>query len=107
MKYYSQVTKQLYDSTAELVKAERAVEQKRIAAEKAEKAKREERASRAKEVENALKAANEMQVKAAQLLQNFTKDYGYFHMSYTSDENENETEDAADIFLNLLNDFLA
>lgn len=106
MKYYSQVTKHLYNSTEELVKAEREVELKRVAAEQAEKAKKAQRAARAKEVEDALKAANEAQVKAAQVLKDFTKDYGYFHMSYSSD-NEDAKEDNTDFFLNLLNDFLA
>ena len=67
MKYYSDVTKQLYESKEELIKAE-------VEATKAKT----DRAERAKEVTEALKAANEASKKANKLLNEFVKDYGSF-----------------------------
>lgn len=67
MKYYSQITKKLYDTQDELTKAE-------IEAVKAKS----DRAERAKEVENALKAANDASKKANDLLSAFVRDYGSF-----------------------------
>lgn len=86
MKYYSDVTKQLYDSEKELVAAETKVEEVKAKKVAEEKAKKEARATRAKEVENAIKAADEAQAKANKLLSDFTKDYGYFHMSYSTED---------------------
>ena len=112
MKFYSQITNQLFNSEAELNAAEAKFKEaelkKKIEAEKAEKAAKAmkaERAARAKEVENAFKEANEAQAKATKLLRNFTKDYGYFHMSYSTDDNEQE-ENTIPNFFNLLTSFL-
>ena len=107
MKFYSEVTKQLYDSENQLKLAEEKI--KKAEAEKlaAEKAKKEARATRAKEVEKALKDANEAQAKAIQLLKDFTKDYGYFHMSYSTDDAEKVTKKTDNFdFFDLLNSFL-
>ena len=54
----------------------------------AERVKKEARAKRAKEVEEAIKKANEAQTTAVKLLREFTKDYGYFHMSYSGNDVE-------------------
>lgn len=88
MKFYSELTKRLYNTEKELVEAETKV--KNAEAEKiaAEKAKKEARAIRAKEVENAIKEAAKAQEKASTLLKNFTNDYGYFHTSYTTEDAE-------------------
>lgn len=67
-----------------------------------EKIKKETRARRAKEVEEAIKTANEAQTKANKLLRDFTKDYGYFHMSYSSEDANKESVN----FFDLLNSFL-
>lgn len=109
MKYYSQITKQLYSTEEDLKKAENAIktaeaikkaaELKKLELEKKKKA---EKATRAKEVEEAFKQANAAQSKAYKLLQEFTKDYGYFHMSYTNEDIKNATNG----FLDLLNGFL-
>ena len=103
MKYYSETLNKLYDTEQDLVKAEQKVkeeENKRLEKEKAMKA---ARATRAKEVEKALKDANDAQAKAIELLKNFTKDYGYFHMSYSPSE---ELEGNKINFFDLLNSFL-
>lgn len=107
MKYYSELTKQLYDREEDLCKAETAIKLAQAKKEAEEKAKKNERAKRAKEVEDALKAATEAQTKATKLLKDFTKDYGHFHMSYTnnpttSKEGEVNTSDFFDLLFNFL-----
>ena len=67
MKYYSEITRDLYDSKDELVKAE-------VEATKAKN----ERADKAKEVTELIKAANEAQKKANDALKAFIKEYGSF-----------------------------
>ncbi len=67
MKFYSEITKNLYDSEKELVQAE-------AEATKAKNA----RAEKAKEVTELLKAANEASKKANQALSDFVKEYGSF-----------------------------
>lgn len=91
MKYYSQLTKKLYDTQAELQKAEIAMTKSKA-----------DRAERAKEVEKALKEATEASKKANKLLQDFVKDYGHFNTTI-KDENIEDTNfmfwDAFDKFL--------
>ena len=110
MRYYSETLNRLFDSEEELNKAELKAKakveeqkQKELAAQRAEAAKKAERTRRAKEVEDAIKAAREAQNKVSQLLTDFTKDYGYFHTSFSYDDiGENNIFD----FLGILNKFL-
>lgn len=51
-----------------------------------EKAKKAERKERAEEVEKAFKDADEAYKHAKELLNNFCKDYGAYHKSYTGDD---------------------
>jgi len=67
MKFYSEITKKLYDTKDELVNAE-------VEATKAKS----DRAEKAKEVTELLKAANEATKKANQALADFVKEYGSF-----------------------------
>lgn len=67
MKFYSELTKKLYDTQEDLQKAEIEVTKSKA-----------DRAERAKEVEKALKEATEATKKANKLLQDFVKDYGSF-----------------------------
>ena len=114
MKYYSEVTKNLYETEKDLLLAETKVkEAQKLEAEKreaAEKAKKAERAARAKEVEKAMKELTDAQANAIKLLKQFTKDYGYFHMSLSPNTETNKvstnTKEVADDFLDLLNSFL-
>lgn len=105
MKFYSETLNKLFDTAAELRKEEAAANEAKLAKEKAEKEKKEARAKRAKEVDEALKAANVAQAKAIKLLREFTKDFGYYHTSYTLDDKD-EKEDTLDDFFNILHDFL-
>lgn len=77
MKYFSEKTKELYESVAELEKAETYFDKQK----QAELEKKNLRAKRAKEVEDAFRAANEARTKANELLVAFNKDYGSFHMT--------------------------
>lgn len=82
MKFYSEITKQLYSSEKELHTAE-AKEQEKI---NAQKAKDEARAARAKEVEEAMQKAVDANKKYLELRNQFIKDYGSFHMSVSSND---------------------
>ena len=75
MKYYSELTKKLYDTKEDLQKAEIEITKSKA-----------DRAERAKEVEKALKEAGEANKKANKLLQDFVKDYGSFKTTI-KDEN--------------------
>ena len=77
MKYYSEITKKLYDTKEELTQAEVEVVKAKA-----------NRANRAKEVEEALKVANDATKKANELLSAFVKDYGSFKTTI-KDENTN------------------
>jgi len=107
MKFYSEVTKQLYNTEKELIEAETKIKNAEAEKEAAEKAKKAERAVRAKEVENALKEANAAQAKAIKLLKSFTKDYGYFHTSYSIEDTDKINEKKENLsFFDLLDSFL-
>ena len=77
MKYYSEVTKKLYDSEKELTAAEAEVTKSKA-----------DRAKEAKEVTEALKAANEAQKKANEMLNAFVKKYGSFKTTLTGEDAE-------------------
>lgn len=86
MKYYSEITKNLYDSIEALEEAEMKVKQAEEAARKAKeeeemKAKviKAERAEAAKEVEEAFRNYN-------RLLNDFCRKYGPFHMTFTNED---------------------
>lgn len=92
MKYYSDVTRKLYETAEELNKAETAVvkaEQERKAAlekKQAEQAKlKEQRAARAQEVTEAIRVRDEAQKKVNELVNKFVKDYGSYHYTWSSD----------------------
>lgn len=71
MKYYSEVTKKIYDEKKDLENAEKAYQDKLNEQEKLKA----ERATRAKEVEDAFK-------KAYELKDAFIKDYGAYHQTF-------------------------
>lgn len=75
MKYFSEVTKSVYDTEEELIKAEESVAKEQ---EKKEIAKQ-ERAERAKEIEEAIKDAAEAQKKVGELIDEFVAEYGSYH----------------------------
>ena len=98
MKYFSDMTNKVYESVEELEKAEKELTEKLENEAKAKKeALAKERGDRAKEVEDAIKELNnlrkdcakqieEKQKQVNELVDNFVKDYNYFHMSYKSSD---------------------
>lgn len=90
MKYYSEKLNKLYDNKEELIAAE-----EKVAAAEAEKAAKEKelkekRAARAKEVQEAFEKVKEANAEATKKLNDFIKDYGSYHCSFskTCDEDE-------------------
>ena len=73
--YYSDITKKYYESEKDLVAAENEV----IKAQKAAEEKNKARKTRAQEVENAYKVAVDAQKKYLELRNQFIKDYGAYH----------------------------
>lgn len=100
MKYYSEKTKRLYDKEADLKEAERKFENAEAIKIAKEKAAKEKRAARAKEVEAAFKEADAAKLKANKLLNEFVKDYGYFHTSYSLNDADIEKQVDLDKFTN-------
>lgn len=90
MKFYSELTKKLYDTQEDLREAEVALTKSKA-----------DRAERAKEVEKALKEANEANKKANKLLQEFVKDYGSFKTTI-----KDENVDANSMFWDVFDKFL-
>lgn len=79
MKYYSELTKKIYDCESDLIADEESVVKAKEEKEAKAKQLKEERANRAKAVEDAYKLANEKQAEADKLMREFIKDYGSFH----------------------------
>ena len=86
MKYYSENTRKFYDNEQECAQAE--IEyNKKLAAEKAKKEELSNaRKTRANEVEEAYKAVLEAQKVYREKLNAFVKDYGSFHMTLKTGE---------------------
>ena len=84
MKYYSEITKKLYGTPEALKEDETKVTTAEAEKKAAEEKKKAERTARAKEVEAAFKAEMEAHNKYIELRNKFIKDYGSFHMSYTT-----------------------
>ena len=103
MKFYSEVTKRLYDSQDELTTDERKVATAEAEKKAAEAKKSAERAARAKEVEDAYKAEVEAHAKYSKLRNQFVDDYGSFHMSYTTSTPEVEVRSPYTLFDALFN----
>lgn len=73
LKFYSDLTKQVYETQEECEKAEKALAEKKNA-----------RETRAKEVEEAVAAAHEATTHAREVLSQFCKDYGSYHTTIKS-----------------------
>ena len=98
MKYYSDELNRLFDTEAELNKAEREANRK-AEKEKAEKEKAAaERKARAQEVEDARKAMVAAQSKYRELLEAFCEKYHTYHLSLTGDDAKKAAPSLFDIF---------
>ena len=83
MKYYSELTKNLYESEKELIDAENKIKIERIKKEADEKAKKEARAADAKKVDEAFKNLNEARKAYNEALAAFCKKHGAYHTTLT------------------------
>lgn len=79
MKYYSELTKKIYDCESDLIADEESLVKAKEEKEAKAKQLKEERANRAKAVEEAYKIAHEKYAEANKLMDEFLKDYGSFH----------------------------
>jgi Mg2+ and Co2+ transporter CorA len=77
MKYYSEVTGNVYDTPEALNEAEA----KALEVQKQEEDKKQKRAERAKEIEAVSKEIFELQQKKNELINQFIEDYGAFHQT--------------------------
>ena len=87
MKYYSEITKKLYDDKDALVKAE-------VEATKAKT----DRAQKAKEVTELIKKANEATKAANKALNDFVKEYGSFKTTIKDQDVDNNFGSFWDVF---------
>lgn len=85
MKFYSEDLKKLFDSEKELQDAEVAAKNEKLKAVMKEKALKEARKTRAKAVDDARDAAIKARHDYQKLLNEFVKDYGSYHSTYSSD----------------------
>ena len=89
MKYYSEYLKKFFDTEDECQDAEDKAFEEEHAAEQQTKKLAEERKARAKEVEDAMNEAIKANKKYYETLRAFCKDYGSFHMTYSTSEDPN------------------
>ena len=98
MKFYSEITKQFYDSADICALEEKSAKEKIEKQEAEKKALTEVKAARAKEVTEAYKAVREAQKNYDKLRNKFVQDYGYFHMSFTDPDEKTPFSFFEDIF---------
>lgn len=111
MKFYSEKTKKLYSTSAELEKDEKALSEKEAEKNKLSETKK----LRATEVEKAYKEALNARKEARELIKkaddnyeklkdDFVKDFGCYHMTYSSKDGEDDVslDDLIDSFVGSL-----
>lgn len=86
MKIYSEKLNKFYDTIEACTEAEKKHDDAKKIEEEKKAALTAERANRAKEVEGLYKTYLEAQKKYHEALRKFCKDYGSFHMTYSSDD---------------------
>lgn len=108
MKFYSEITKKLYDTEADLNDAENAIKKAECEKKARETKLKNERAARAKVVDAAFedyRKAKEIAKKkysnANALLDAFVKDYGNYHVSIS--EKNKRADDFDELFSELIN----
>ena len=91
MKYYSETLKSFFNSAEECQEAELEEQKAKEEAEKKSKALKEQRKERAAEVEKALEELRNAENHYKEVLNNFLKDYGSFHYTYSYRDNDFDT----------------
>ena len=84
MKYYSEITNRTYNTEKECIEAEQAIVKARDAKKAKEEKLSKERAERAKSVDEKRIAYVKALEDYREEVQKFVKDYGSYHMSYSS-----------------------
>lgn len=90
MKYYSEELSKTFDTEEECLAAEKEYFEKLEAAKQEKLKLKEEKSARAKEVQDAYTEWMEAEKKYKSLRNDFIKDYGYFHATYSSSEDLND-----------------
>ena len=83
MKFYSEITKKIYDSEKDCVEAEAAILKQRKAEEEAAAKKSQERKARAEAIDASYEKMLAAQKEYSQLVSEFVKDYGSYHKTYS------------------------
>lgn len=106
MKYYSDITKKLYNTPEALKKDEQTFTAAEAEKKAAEVKKQVERSGRAKAVEAAYKTAVDAYNKYIKMRNKFVETYGSFHMTYatTSDEKDEAASESIYSLFDLLFD---
>ena len=84
MKYYSETLNKVFENEKDCLNAEKEYKAKVETEEKRKKELADSRKARAKEVEDAYKAVIDAQKHYNELLTNFCKKYGSFHMTFST-----------------------
>ena len=90
MKYYSEELNRTFDTEDECRDAETEYLNKIAEAKKQKEALKAEKKSRADEVSDSFKAYKEAEKKYIELRNQFIKDYGYYHMTYSDSEDTSD-----------------
>ena len=98
MRIISEKTKKEYKTVEECLAAEKEYDE--LQAKKREEAEKRaaERKERAKEVEDAYKAAKEAENRYVELRNQFVRDYGSFHMTYSNVDKPEDLKRIDDLF---------
>ena len=99
MKYYSETLNKVFENEKDCLKAEKEHKEKVEAEEKHKKELADSRKIRAKEVEDAYKAVIDAQKHYHELKNQFVKDFGSFHMTFST------TDDFHSLFSDLFRIF--
>ena len=91
MKYYSEVTKKVYDTVADLEKAEKAITDKAAA-----------RKRDAEEVEKAFEAMLTAQKNYEKVLSDFCSKHGAYHKTIKADDTDTKTWESLGALIDLL-----
>lgn len=88
MKYYSDLTKKLYDTAEACAEEEAALLKKRQEEEAAAAKKSQERKARAEAIDASYEKMVAAQKEYSQLVSDFVKDYGAYHKTYSNTDND-------------------
>lgn len=100
MKYYSDITKQLYDNEKSCADAEARFLQKKKAEEEAATKKSQERKARAEAIDLSYERLQAAQKEYTTLVTEFVRDYGAYHKTYSNVGNDDSLNSLFSVFFN-------